>query len=149
MLSHPTRLSACLSQCKIGHLMDVQRPSLLHPLSVALPIVGQTNAYSSLTRRTQLYPNTLLCFLQQVLPPPSHSNEHKQNQQTKARTKQQLTQRSLPPSLSLSLSQRQPYSSQKRGCAMANKRQMTFETNENVLCFHGPLLYEAKVTTFS
>jgi mortality factor 4-like protein 1 len=28
---------------------------------------------------------------------------------------------------------------------MANKRQMTFEANENVLCFHGPLLYEAKV----
>jgi len=28
---------------------------------------------------------------------------------------------------------------------MTNKRPMTFEANENVLCFHGPLLYEAKV----
>ncbi|KAF9390557.1 Esa1p-associated factor [Podila verticillata] len=28
---------------------------------------------------------------------------------------------------------------------MTNKRPMTFEANENVLCFHGPLLYEAKI----
>ncbi|KAF9918187.1 Esa1p-associated factor [Lobosporangium transversale] len=28
---------------------------------------------------------------------------------------------------------------------MTNKRQMSFEANETVLCFHGPLLYEAKI----
>ncbi|CAO3567395.1 Esa1p-associated factor [Mortierella alpina] len=28
---------------------------------------------------------------------------------------------------------------------MSHKRQLTFEAGENVLCFHGPLLYEAKI----
>lgn len=143
MLSHPIRLSSCLTLCKIDHWihwMDVQPLSLLCSTTCS-----SYRRWTNLYRLTHSHHSTLL---NPLLYPPTNTTtttttafRRTQTKTTKKRRVQSTTNSAIP-------SQRQPNSSQRRGCDMANKRQMTFEANENVLCFHGPLLYEAKVMTF-